>query len=169
MITELETDLHLKRYLHIIRNSPVFPAIYDNRNQVLSVPPIINGEYSKMSANTKNVLIEVTATDLTKAHIVLNNMCAMFSGYCEKPFTIEAMSVVSEDGTVIHENLPEMGHRQVSASLDYIRSLLDIKLSSDEICSLLTKMMLPASPNDDGKTISVQVPPTRSGLYFFSL
>ena len=87
MMSELESDLQLRRYLNIIRDSPVYPVIMDSAGKVLSLPPIINGEYSKMSVATKNILIEVTATDLTKAHVVLNNMCAMFSGYCASPYT----------------------------------------------------------------------------------
>jgi phenylalanyl-tRNA synthetase beta chain len=72
--------------LYIIRNSPVFPVIYDSEDRVLSLPPIINGDHSKITLNTKNVFIEVTATDLTKAKIVLNTMCAMFSGYCGEKY-----------------------------------------------------------------------------------
>lgn len=41
---------------------------------VLSLPPIINGAHSAITLNTKNVFIECTATDLTKANIVLNTM-----------------------------------------------------------------------------------------------
>lgn len=41
---------------------------------VLSLPPIINGAHSAISLKTKNVFIECTATDLTKAIIVLNTM-----------------------------------------------------------------------------------------------
>lgn len=42
--------------------------------RVLSLPPIINGAHSAISLKTKNVFIECTATDLTKAKIVLNTM-----------------------------------------------------------------------------------------------
>jgi len=41
---------------------------------VLSLPPIINGAHSAITLQTKNVFIECTATDLTKAKIVLNTM-----------------------------------------------------------------------------------------------
>ena len=41
---------------------------------VLSLPPIINGAHSAIKLETKNVFIECTATDLTKAKIVLNTM-----------------------------------------------------------------------------------------------
>ena len=67
-----QTDSHLKAYLPIIKDSPVYPVIYDSNDVVLSMPPIINGDHSKISVNTKNVFIEATATDLTKAKIVLD-------------------------------------------------------------------------------------------------
>jgi phenylalanyl-tRNA synthetase beta chain len=74
-------------------NSPVFPVIFDARRTVLSLPPIINGEHSKISLTTRNVFIECTATDLAKAHVVLNTMVTMFSEYCAAPFSVEPVQV----------------------------------------------------------------------------
>ena len=54
---------------------------------VLSLPPIINGDHSKIKLSTRNVFIECTATDLTKANVVLNTMLTMFAQYCAEPFT----------------------------------------------------------------------------------
>ena len=62
-----EKDLKLREYLPIIRNSPNYPVILDSNGVVLSLPPIINGDHSKLTLNTKNVFIECTATDLTRA------------------------------------------------------------------------------------------------------
>lgn len=59
----------------------------DGQRRVCSLPPIINSEHSKIRLDTKNVLIEVTATDEHKANIVLNTMVSMFSEYCAEPFT----------------------------------------------------------------------------------
>merc|ERR1740120_250281 len=93
----LSTHLQLKAYLPLIRDSPVYPVIYDSNRTVLSLPPIINGEHSKITLETKDVFIEMTATDLTKAQITLNTVCAMFSEYCEQPFTVEPVEVVYAD------------------------------------------------------------------------
>lgn len=59
-------DSHLKQYLPIIRDSPVYPVIRDADGVVLSMPPIINGHHSRITLDTRNVFIECTATDLTK-------------------------------------------------------------------------------------------------------
>lgn len=86
-LPRLQSEKHLARYLHIIRDSPVYPIIYDTEDQVLSMPPIINSEHSKITLNTRNVFIDVTATDQTKLDIVVNIVAAMFSEYCEVPYT----------------------------------------------------------------------------------
>lgn len=82
-----QKDKHLGKYLHIIRDSPVYPVIYDANRVVCSLPPIINGNHSKITLDTKNVFIEITALDKTKVEIVNRMMVAMFSEYCSEPFT----------------------------------------------------------------------------------
>ena len=44
----------------------------DSQNRILSLPPLINSDFSKISLDTKNVFIEITATDKHKAMIALN-------------------------------------------------------------------------------------------------
>lgn len=82
-----QNDKHLSRYLHIIRDSPVYPVIRDSERTVCSLPPIINGNHSKIGLHTRNVLIELTATDKTKVEICNNIIVAMFSQYTEERFT----------------------------------------------------------------------------------
>jgi phenylalanyl-tRNA synthetase beta chain len=77
-----ETVKHLKAYTDIIYDSPAYPIIRDSRGVVLSLPPIINGRHSRITPETKNVFIECTATDKTKANIVLDTMVrACVRGY----------------------------------------------------------------------------------------
>ena len=81
-----QSEKHMARYLHIIKDSPVYPIIYDTHDRVLSMPPIINSEHSKITLNTKNIFIDVTATDETKLQIVVNIVATMFSEYCKVPY-----------------------------------------------------------------------------------
>ena len=79
-ITDFYTkDKNMKEYVDIIRHSEVYPLITDSNNTVLSLPPLINGDHSKIKLTSKNVFIEMTACDLTKAKIALNTMISMFS------------------------------------------------------------------------------------------
>lgn len=62
----LEGDRQLSSYLHIIKNEPLWPVIRDGRGEVLSLPPIINSEYSKVSLSTTNVLSSAQQQILTR-------------------------------------------------------------------------------------------------------
>jgi phenylalanyl-tRNA synthetase beta chain len=50
------------------------------------MPPIINSEHSKITLNTTNVFIDITATDETKLNIVADIISTMFSEYTSEPF-----------------------------------------------------------------------------------
>ena len=83
----IQNDKHLSKYLPIIRDSPVYPVILDANRTVCSMPPIINSNHSKITLDTKNVFIDITATDRTKVEIVNNILVTMFSQYTEEQFT----------------------------------------------------------------------------------
>ncbi|KAF9437044.1 phenylalanine--tRNA ligase subunit beta [Entomortierella beljakovae] len=160
-----ESDKHLGKFLPIIRDSPVYPVIYDSNRQVLSLPPIINSNHSKITLDTKNVFIECTATDLTKAKIVLNTMVTMFSEYCAEPFTVEPVEITYEDGRQPVGLTPILSPRTATAKIDYINSCTGLDLSPEAICDLLNKMSLKAVPSTEDKNeIVVQVPVTRSDV-----
>lgn len=59
----------------------------------------------QISLATKDVFIECTATDLTKAHAVLNTVACMFAEYCSEPFEVEPVQVVDSFGEVHGECL----------------------------------------------------------------
>ena len=42
--SDVQSDRHLGRYLHLIRDAPKYPIIYDSKDRVLSMPPIINSQ-----------------------------------------------------------------------------------------------------------------------------
>lgn len=119
------THAQLKAYLPIIRDSPFFPVIYDANGVVLSLPPIINGDHSKISVNTKNIFIECTATDLTKAKIVLDTIVTMFSQHCSEPFKVEAVEVTDTKGKAI--KYPELGYRIEKVFVDKINKYIGIE------------------------------------------
>lgn len=155
-----KSDMKLKKFLHIIENSSVFPVIYDSKRTVLSLPPIINGAHSAITLKTKNVFIECTGTDLTKAKIVLNTMVTMFSMYCETKFEVEPVEVISPDEkSVIY---PDLSIWNLEMDLSYISRSIGVPLKENEVISLLAKMQL--SAQSQNSKIRVSVPPTRSDI-----
>ncbi|QRV72477.1 phenylalanyl-tRNA synthetase beta chain [Ceratobasidium sp. AG-Ba] len=164
-------EKHLSKFLHIIQDSPVYPIIYDQDRRVLSMPPIINSEHSKITLNTKNVFIDLTATDETKLGIVTNMMVTMFSEYCVEPFTIEPVRLILPDGST--KITPDLTYRPMTTSSAYLNSYTGLTLSSNELAANLERMGLtatavldapsatPASSNPD---ITLLIPPTRPDI-----
>jgi len=164
LMTLYESEKHLSRYLYIIRDSPVYPIIYDAEDRVLSMPPIINSEHSKITLNTRNVFIDVTATDQTKLDIVVNIVSTMFSEYCAEPYTVEPVKVVLPDGqTRISPNLSER-HTTVHAS--YVNSCTGLSLTTSDVSTLLQRMALhtSTSPSDPDEVV-VDIPATRPDIF----
>ena len=154
-------ESHLKAYLPIIQDKEFYPVIYDANNVVLSLPPIINGDHSKITLNTRNVFIECTATDLHKAEIVLDTMVTMFSEYCENKFEIEGVEVTQLDGTKC--TYPLLSERvEIIDPVDVNRKV-GIQISEAQMTTLLSKMGLEASVTAENK-IQVRIPPTRSDI-----
>lgn len=157
-----ESDHHLGRYLHIIRDSPVFPIIFDNQRRVMSMPPIINSNHSKITLETKNVFLDVTALDKTKLDIVTNILVAMFSEYCAEPFTVEPVRVVYPDG---HEEItPNLDARVTTARVSYINRCTGLQHDATEISRLLHRMGHIARPGAHEDEVEVEVPVTRPDI-----
>ncbi|CAF0733337.1 unnamed protein product [Adineta steineri] len=164
MLEFYSKDSHLKRYVSIIQDSDVYPVIYDSNNVVLSLPPIINGDHSKMSVNTKNVFIECTAVDLHKANVVLNIILTMFAQYCSKPFEIEPVEVEQVDGTVIL--YPNLNDRTENVSVKKMNQRIGIQVDVETAATLLNRMSL-RTEILDSDTLRVNIPVTRSDILHF--
>ncbi|NP_001408307.1 phenylalanine--tRNA ligase beta subunit isoform 2 [Mus musculus] len=157
-----KTDNHLKHYLHIIESKPLYPVIYDSNGVVLSMPPIINGNHSKITVNTRNIFIECTGTDFTKAKIVLDIIVTMFSEHCENQFTVEAVEVVSPNGK--SSTFPELPYRKEMVRADLINKKVGIRETPANLAKLLTRMCLKSEVIGDGNQIEVEIPPTRADV-----
>ncbi|CAK9276948.1 unnamed protein product [Sphagnum jensenii] len=156
-----KSDMKLKKFLSIIESSLVYPVLYDSKRRVLSLPPVINGAHSAITLKTRNVFIECTATDLTKAKIVVNTMVTMFSQYSTPQFEVEPVEVVSPDG---RSNLyPDLSVRSLEVDVSSINGLIGVSLQAQEMAELLNRMQLSATVKSDAK-LKVLVPPTRSDI-----
>jgi len=162
----LGNDQKLKKYVPLIKDSIVYPAIYDSRRTLLSLPPIINGAHSAISLETKDVLIECTATDLTKAKVVLNTVACMFSQYCKVPYEVEPVEVIDSFGE--SHVYPELSPRTLDVSVSTINQGLGLTLTTEQLVDLLKGMQLSAAPSSSSSSeagsIVLQVPPTRSDI-----
>jgi len=158
----VKENCHLKPYLPITENSPVHPVIYDSNRTVLSLPPIINGEHSKIKLTTRNVFIECTGVDATKLNIVLNMMICMFAQYCDKPNSVESCDVIYHDGR--KETYPQMAEKLFTARPDYINRLIGIDMAPEKMPNLLNRMQLSTVYNKENQELEVRAPVTRADV-----
>ena len=143
-----------KDYAHLIENFDKYPLILDKDEQVLSMPPIINGELTKLSNNTKNIIIDVTGTDEKAVTQSLNIICSHFA---ELGGTVKSMEVIYEDKTLI---TPDLSPKTMTVSVKKANHLIGLNLNANETKELLEKARMGAKIlNDD--IIEVQIPSYR--------
>ncbi|XXQ37062.1 phenylalanine--tRNA ligase [Plasmodiophora brassicae] len=158
-----QAQCEVRKYLPLIESSPVYPVIRDSKGNVLSLPPIINSHLSRITLDTRNVFIEVTATDLTKAHIVLNTIVCMFGQYTTpRAFVAEPVNIVDWEGRPV-ERTPTLKVQQYQTTADYINRGIGTSIKPDDMVGLLNRMQIKATLANDG-TITCEVPPTRSDV-----
>lgn len=151
---------HLKKYLHLLDVSDRWPVVRDADGKVMSLPPIINSEYSKLTSDTRDVFIECTAVDYTRAVVAVISLCAGFSIYCSKKFTIELVEIVEGEKKSLS---PKFEYIDFDVDLSYINMISGVNHKEEDIISLLRKMQLKAVKTGEGK-LKVTVPPTRADV-----
>lgn len=154
-------DRHISKFVPLISSLSSYPSIWDHSGNLMSLPPIINSDFSKISQQTRNIFIECTAPDHHKASVLVNQIVCAFSSYCEDPFTVEAVKVVYDDRS---EVTPLLDVREMTVDVPLVNRRVGIDLKSSADCAaLLKKMFLYADALDD-KTVKVGIPATRSDI-----
>ncbi|KAH7638129.1 leucine-rich repeat-containing protein 47-like [Dermatophagoides farinae] len=64
----------IHKYIHLLKGKQLYPVLMDYRDNVLSLPPLTNAEYSKIGANTKSMFIEVTGESIPTCRMVMNEL-----------------------------------------------------------------------------------------------
>ena len=159
----LKDDPKLGKYLYLLDGFDKYPVMMDSNNVIMSLPPIINSQHTKMTLDTHNVFIDITGLDYTKCEIVLNTLVAMFSVYCKDPFTVEEVKVVTTKNN--EANLyPNLKPRVFKADVEYLRTISGIHdIVPEEILKCLKKMELDGKILNE-KEIEVTAPITRSDV-----
>lgn len=154
-------DKYIKEFLPIIRDKPRYPIFYDKNQTVLSLPPIKNSNATAISVETKNVFIEITATDHKRAKIVLDILTTHLSQYSANQYCIEQVQIEYPDGTVTVN--PTLEEKAFDVTLDYARKLLGLDLTMENVTPLAEKMGLRVAEAKD-ETFTISVPVVRSDI-----
>ena len=135
-----------KDYAHLIENFDKYPLILDKNNNVLSMPPIINGELTKLKEDTRNIIVDVTGTDERAVNQALNIICSSFA---EVGGEIKSMEVRYEDKTIIS---PDLTPPEMNVHVDTTNELIGgTNLSAKDIHDLLLKARFNAEILNDNE------------------
>ncbi|WP_405307521.1 phenylalanine--tRNA ligase subunit beta [Methanobrevibacter sp.] len=121
-------------YAHLIQDFDKYPLILDKDDNVLSMPPIINGELTKIKEDTKNIIVDVTGTDERAVNQALNIICCSFA---EVGGQIKSMEVRYADKSI---KTPDLTPQEMNVHVDTANSLIGgTSLTSEDIKGLLLK------------------------------
>jgi phenylalanyl-tRNA synthetase beta chain len=148
-----------KKFGELINGSN-YPIIKDSRNTVISFPPIINGEFTRIEEGVDNLFVEVTGTDKKTVDYVLANIIATLA---DIGFELENVTVKQNSNNTLSYD-SEMNIILENIKLDYINKVLGLSLTSKEIVDCLHKCRLGAEANPSG-SINCIIPSYRIDIF----
>ena len=152
ILTEHEKGI---AYAHLLEDFDKYPLILDKNNDVLSMPPIINGELTKIKEDTKNIIVDVTGTDERAVNQALNIICSSFAEVGGK---IKSMKVKYSDKTITS---PDLTPQEANVHVDTTNKLIGgTNLNAEEIKELLLKARFNAEIINDNE-LKVFIPAYR--------
>jgi len=134
------TERHEKgmAYKHLVDWAPWYPLLIDRDGKVLSMPPIINGELTRVTNKTTNLFLDVTGTDNVAVERSLNVLATALS---DMGGTIEKVHVKYPERTVVS---PSLAPQKMKLRISYANELLGLKLSEANVIESLRKCRLDA-------------------------
>ena len=147
------------KYAHLIADDK-YPIILDKDGNVLSMPPIINGNLTKVTTETRNLLIDITGTD---KNAVENTLNILVSAFADRGGTIYSVKLVNSNNknkkdTIIY---PDLTPKVEELSPEFINKRLGLNLNPGEIITSLRKARMDAEYNYEKNNIIVQIPAYR--------
>lgn len=137
-------------FANLVKDS--YPLIYDKEG-VISFPPIINSERTKVTEKTKNLFIDVTGTDEKSVNQTLNILVCNIVERCGKIFSVK----------VSNKTTPQLEPEDIDLNVDYVDRILGLGLNENQITETLEKMRYSVKKMKGGKII-VGIPPYRSDI-----
>jgi phenylalanyl-tRNA synthetase beta chain len=147
-VDEILYDLEIgKQYGHILSAFDRYPLVVDSVGTVLSLPPIVNGQATKVNDRCRNLFVEVTATDQGTAEDLIDILAITLY---DAGFEIRTVSIV-HSGRRKKIETPQIKPKVISADVDYVNSILGLMLDTRQMIACLKKSRLDARPVGDKK------------------
>lgn len=146
------------KYSHLIPEGDSYPIIVDKNNNVLSMPPIINGELTKVTTETKNLFIDITGTDENLVNYALNIIIYALN---DRRGTIHKVKVIRDGKEYLN---PDLKIENYEVNVENINKRLGLNLNVGEMIECLRRGRMDCDYNYDKKCIVAKVPPYRTDI-----
>jgi phenylalanyl-tRNA synthetase beta chain len=123
-----------KQYGHLLKGMTMYPVFVDSKGNVLSMPPIINSDYSgKVTKETKDVFIECSGFDMK---FLIPSLNIMVAALAERGGSIESVDVIFPKERT---RTPDLRPKKIMVDVNNIRKLSGLNLDIKDIKNLLLK------------------------------
>ncbi|MFH1376810.1 MAG: phenylalanine--tRNA ligase subunit beta [Candidatus Woesearchaeota archaeon] len=119
-----------KEYAQLLEKFEEYPIWIDSKKQVLSMPPIINSQETRVHKKTKNLFIDVTGWDLNAVEQALNIVVCSLADRNGKIYSVNV------DG----KSYPDLKPVRMKVNRDYVNKILGLDLNEVKIKELLSMM-----------------------------
>ena len=151
-----ETDAG-RKHGKILGSTKIFPVLLDASDHIISLPPIINGDSTKINRNSKDLFVEATGTNLSLLEDVLAIMAITLS---DMKFDIESVVIIYGKESIVSPNLQLRKFEGLEVS--YINNVLGIQIMPELALKCLKKSRLDGLI--DGCKITCNVPRYRTDI-----
>ncbi len=147
-----------QQYGNLISEYREWPILIDSAKNVLSMPPIINSDYSgRITGKTKNLFIEVTGFSDRFVLLVLNIMVAALA---ERGGRVEKVRIKQR---FKKRETPDLTQSEFKIKTEEINEILGLNLDLQKITTLLNKSGLSIKKKDK-KEITILIPVWRQDI-----
>lgn len=121
-------------YAHLLEGMEKVPIIFDSNDAVLSFPPVINGDHTTVTANTRDLFIDVTGLDFRACESALMLVCLQLS---VMGGSVESVRVTTCEGKEWSLNGSPVEH---IVGRNLVEGILGNSFTEDEIENAIRRM-----------------------------
>jgi phenylalanyl-tRNA synthetase beta chain len=134
-----------------------YPLLIDSEGVVLSMPPIINSEATRVTSKTKNLFVDVTGED---ERTVNQTLTILMTAFAERSFKLKSVRVKYPGRQLITPNLQP--YKRIT-KINHANECIGLKLKPKEAAKIAERMRY-GVVGVKGDTMTLRVPPYRSDL-----
>lgn len=143
-------------YAHLLEGMDTYPLILDSNNAVISFPPIINGNHTTVTAETRDFFVEVTGWDERACEASLMLVCLQLQ---ERGGSVQSVVISNGDDKTIVTPVGEAKQHLVPEEL--VEKLLGRTFTDEELQHAINRMggrfhgrITPTSEEEDAKRMA---------------